>query len=179
MELDDSYGELRELKIDAQNTELLHVHFDKWNERLFRYERKYNLGCVSAFILLFIILVMQIVDFVNPFLLLGVLIVAVLLKLRNAKRASNLRKHGLFKYEIAQNKIVRYSESSYDIFHFKDIKTFKEKSIGIVLKTDNKNYDLLGLSLYRPERKSQLILPRDLYSFEQVKAFLKQGNKSK
>ena len=179
MPLDDQYEELRALKIDKSNVELLHVNQEKWQEHLNKYERKASLGCMVLFALFFIIPYFFSIKYglqVSAFILL-----ALFYKIVNTKKANNLKIHGAYKYEFSLEKIVRYSNSDYDIFRFDELKEIRVKPYGMILRKEKKLLDYLGLSVFRHTRKTQMIIPSQLYGFSEVKKFIRRqtGNQSR
>lgn len=172
MPLDDQYSELRVLNINEHNTETLHVNQEKWQEQLYRYERKANIGCGFLFLFFFIIpyfisIKYGVLGFAYIFLAFGY-------KITNTKKANNLKIHGMYKYEFSHDKIVRYSNSNYDIFRFDELKEIRVKPYGMILRKEKTFLDYLGMSVFRSKRKSQLIIPRQLYAYDQVKSFIKR-----
>ncbi len=171
MPLDDQYSEIRDLNINETNSEVLHVNTTLWDNHLLRYERKANLGCAIFFLLFFI--VPFIFSIKSAYLLLAFLFFAIGYKVVNAKKANNLRIHGAYKFEISKDKIVRYSNSNYDIFRFDELIEIRVKPYGMVLRKKKQFFDYLGMSVFRHQRKTQMIIPKELYSFDQVKNFIR------
>lgn len=172
MPLDDQYSELRDLVIDQSNSELLHVNEEQWQEQLYKYERKANIGCVALFLLFFTIPFFIKVKYGWTVLLF--IVFASIYKIVNAKKANNLRMHGFYKYEFSPDKVVRYTKSNYDIFRFDELKEIRVKPYGMILRKEKTIFDYFGLSVYRYTRKSQMVIPSQLYAFQQVKSFIRE-----
>lgn len=171
MILDDQFGDLRELKIDQVNSEELTVAASKWETELEKYERRFNIGCFFL-VVLFPGITFLLRYFGAEVLVLPIVTISIFYKVLNAKRGNNLKIHGYFRYEIALDKVVRYSNSGYDIFKYDDIIEVKERSFGLILIKQKTVFDYLKLSAYRHHRNTQLIIPNQIYGYEQVKHYI-------
>ncbi len=134
--LDKNYvNNLKPLEISSKGSGFLSVDQEAWKDELYRLERKDSMGCVFVFILsLCLLIVIVSFSFWYWVLTLGTgLYLGIQYKIFNSKRYNNLKKHGQYNYEIYDKKLVRYSDTKYLIFEYKDIQSIKYTSFGLVV----------------------------------------------
>jgi len=151
---------------------MLNVQQSPWNTQLYKYERKASLLFVGLLVLLFIGSYLFSIAYSPIFWL--VIIFAIVYKVTNAQKASNLRQHGAYQYEFFQNRIIRHTDKGQDVFKFNELKEIRVKPYGMVLKKDKKFYDSLGMSVYNYKRRTQMLIPSQLEAFQQIKNFIRQ-----
>lgn len=169
--LDDQFDEIRQIKIDDSNSELLYVHQEKWLSTVTFYERRFNVGCY-VLVLIIPLFAAGAIFYKMSWIFWIFSLFAIIIKIINTQKAKHLKQHGGFTFEIGIQKIVRYSASKYTIFQYDDIIEVQESNFGLILLKKKQLTDYIYLSLFKPKRQSQLIIPRNLYAYDQVKEFL-------
>ena len=130
--LDEDYiNELGKLKIGPDGSGFLSVNQEKWQEELYRLERTVNLGCVALFVITFILMFFPIPGRLQ--ILITATVGGIFYKRLQAVRYKNLINHGLYQYEIYDDRIVRYSSTWFRKFHQTEISLIKQKKFGILI----------------------------------------------
>ena len=174
MILDEGFDKIKKLNIDEHNSEVLSVNNSLWNDEINKYDRKYNLGCVSL-VVGTPILMMILPDGIKLWTFLILLMLGFFYKFINTWRCSNLKTHTLFEYEIANDRIVRYDYAKYRIFHFDEIKHVEVKSFGLLLWKRKPFLPFLSLTLLKYTDDELIVVPNQLQSYEQIKVYLLEG----
>ncbi len=177
MILDEHYDEIKELKIDEQNREQFTVNPKRWDKTLARYERLHGLGCITVAIWLFILVTFLLDSYFRGFLLL-LFSLGFAYKLNNNRRGTNLRMHAQYEYELGHDRLVRYGVTHYRIFLFSELEMVQNKSFGLLLWKERPTLINRLFHRWHHENERLIIIPNDLQSYEQVKAFILKTTKA-
>lgn len=170
---EDFIYELGDTITDSKGSGLLGINLRRWQEELYRLERKINLGCVwlifFTFILMFFLMIGGLPAF--PFFLIFA-IGGIIYKRYQAKRFQNLLAHGLYEYEVYDDKIVRYSDRWFKRFYNLEITEIKKHNFGILIIRKKQIRNLL----LSDKNEEIIIIPNKTRGYNQVADYLLKRN---
>ncbi|MFK8162290.1 MAG: hypothetical protein AB8H12_07480 [Lewinella sp.] len=166
--IDDAFEEIRQLNFKSGSSGLLSVNWKAWLEKLVLVERRSQSGCFVLFGLFFVGLFVPFISRVFAVLLLPIFFLGVGYVMIQARRHKNLRDHGRYRYELFQNKVVRFSDRDFKAFEFKELSKVTVKPYGVLLMR-KRQWQNIWLSYQNPE---VMVLPASMISYPAVEKYV-------